>query len=55
MASGAAGSGVAVSVRAGAAWAVSARAGRSGHSSPLGRTLGDNAGASWRKTTGGVA
>ena len=46
MAAGVAGSGVAVSVSAGAAWAVSACAGKAGHSAPLVRTLDDNAGAS---------
>ena len=53
-AAGAAGSGAEVSVSAGGVWAVSACAGSSGHSSPLGRTLDDNAGASWwKKTRGG--
>ena len=41
-------------VSAGAAWAVSARAGRAGDSSHLERTLGENVGASWWKTTGGM-
>ena len=45
-------SGAAVSVIIGAVWAVWAHAGRAGHSSPLGRTPGENAGASWWKTTG---
>ena len=42
-----AGSGAAVSVSSGAAWVVLARAGRVGHSSPFGRTLDENYGASW--------
>ena len=40
------GLGTAVSVSAGDAWEVSARAGNSVHSSPIRRTLGENAGAS---------
>ena len=48
---GVAGLGAAVSVSAGDAWVVSARAGKSGHLSSLGRTLGENAGASGQKTT----
>ena len=40
---------------AGVAWAKSARVGREGHFIPLGGELGENAGASWWKTTGGVA
>ena len=40
-----AGSEAAVSISAGAAWVVSAQAGKVGHLSPLGRTLGKNAGA----------
>ena len=42
-------------VSAGSAWAVLARAGRTGHSSLLGRTLSENDGASWRKTTRQIA
>ena len=41
-----AGLGAEVLVSAGAAWAVSARAGKTGHSYPLGRKLGENAGVS---------
>ena len=40
------GSGAAVSVSSEDAWAASARACKAGHSDPLVRTLGENAGAS---------
>ena len=42
-------------VSSGAAWAVLVCAGRTGNSSPLKRTLGENSGASWWKTTGLMA
>ena len=44
MAAGVAGLGTAVLVSAGSAWAVSAHAGKAGHSAPLMRTMGENAG-----------
>ena len=44
-AAGVVGLGEAFSVSAGAACAVSACTGKAGHSSPLGRTLGENSGA----------
>ena len=47
MAAGKAGFGTAFSVISGDAWAVLVRAGREGQSSPYGRTLSENAGASW--------
>ena len=55
MATGMAGSGATVLVSNSAAWAVSACAGKVGHLIPLGSTLGDNSGASWRNTTGEMA
>ena len=54
-ATGMSGSGALVMVSAGSAWSVLVRAGEAGHSSPLVRTLGENAGASGFKTTRGVA
>ena len=49
-----AGLGTEVSVSAEAAWAVSERTGKAGHSDLLMRMLGENAGASVQKTTGGM-
>ena len=46
------GSGVELSVSNVATWAVLVRAGKAGHLDPLVRTLGENEGASWWKTTG---
>ena len=43
---GVAGLGAAVLVSAGTLWAVSARTSKAGHLAPLGRTLGENVGAS---------
>ena len=45
----------AVFVSAGAAWLMLARAGRAGQLAPLRRMLGENASASWWKTTGTMA
>ena len=50
-----AGSRAAVSVSAGSAWAVSECAGKTGHLYNIGRTLGDNNGASWQNMTGAMA
>ena len=54
-ASGVAVFGVAISVITWTAWAVLARASNAGQSDLLVRTLDENAGASGRNTTGGVA
>ena len=45
-------SGAVLSVSAWSAWVVSERSGKSGHSTPLVRMLGEKSGASGSKTTG---
>ena len=49
------GSGGEVSVSNGAAWELSARTVKAGHSDPLVKMMGDNAGASWWNTTSEMA